>query len=151
MAEKRQAKSPVGAAMLSIIPGLGFFYVGSKLKGIAHILVMAFLIVLLVEVNGNDWIIFLILITGFYIYQIFDSFDEARKTRKGIIENGTGMSNTLFWSVTIMVIGILFQLANLDIIELRTVAKLWPLALIVFGAKHIYNYYLHTKEGGEYE
>ncbi|MCK4765759.1 MAG: hypothetical protein KAW12_26405 [Candidatus Aminicenantes bacterium] len=151
MADKRQAKSPVGAAMLSIIPGLGFFYVGNKLKGIAHVLVMAFLIVLMVEGTGNDRIIFLILITGFYIYQIFDSFDEAGKTKKGLIENGTSVGITLFWSLTIVAIGVLFQLANLDIIKLRSVAKLWPVALIVFGAKHIYNYYLTTKEGGEHE
>ncbi len=53
MDEKKRVpteKNPVGAAVLSaIFPGVGFFYIGNVVKGIAYILIFASLIVMEVE------------------------------------------------------------------------------------------------------
>lgn len=155
MDNKQQTKSeknPVGAAIISaMFPGVGFFYIGNKIKGIAYIFIMAFLIVLIVEARGNDVIIFSLLLAGFYIYQIFDSFDEAKKSRDRVPAAGERVMNvSLFWAFTILAIGIVCQLAELDVIRYRDVGKLWPVILIGLGAKYIYSY-SRSKEGGKNE
>lgn len=155
MDNKQQTKSeknPVGAAIISaIFPGVGFFYIGNKIKGIAYIFLMAFLIVLIVEARGNDSIIFSLLLGGFYIYQIFDSFDEVKKTRDMAPAAGEAAANvSLFWAFVILAVGIICQLAELDLIRYRDVGKLWPVLLIGIGAKYIYTY-TRSKEGGEHE
>jgi len=40
-----------------------------------------------------------------------------------------------------LVIGIVFQLANFDLITYRQVTRLWPLVLIIFGIKIVYDYF----------
>lgn len=147
-------KNPVGAAVLSaLFPGVGFFYIGNFIKGIAYILVFAVLIVL--EINSgsaHEHVVFGVMIAGFYIFQIFESFDEAKKfgymTTEEKRREDQGIS--LFTSVIILVIGVIFQLANLNIISYRQIAKLWPLALIAVGIKFIYGY-IRTKEIDEGE
>jgi hypothetical protein len=155
MDNKQQAKSnknPVGAAILSaMFPGVGLFYVGNKIKAITYIFIMAFLIMMIVEARGNDVIIFSLLLGGFHIYQIFDSFDEAKKSRDRVTVNGEKVINvTLFWAITILAIGVICQLAELDIIRYRDIARLWPIILIGLGAKYIYTY-SRSKEGGQNE
>jgi len=147
MAEKRQEneKNPLGAAILSaLIPGVGFFYIGNFLKGIAYILIFGSLIVMISEGRGHEAPILGLMIGGFYIFQIFDSFNEAKKTRYREVPevtNGNGKEDiSLFAAVTILVIGIVFQLAELDVIRYRDIAKLWPLILVGLGARFLYTY-----------
>ena len=160
MAEEKQVpneKNPVGAAVLSaIFPGVGFFYIGNVVKGIAYILIFASLIVLEVESKrAGEHVAFGLMIAGFYIFQVFDSYNEAKKVNSGKepITNGQ-QKISLFGSVLILVIGILFQLAELDILRYRDIVKFWPIILIVLGARFIYTYSLGGKEekidnGGE--
>jgi hypothetical protein len=145
-------KNPVGAAILSaIFPGVGLFYVGNKIKGLSYIFIMAFLIVLITEGRANDKIIFSLLLAGFYIYQIFDSFDEAKKAKGRMPAAGEKNINvSLTWAFAILAIGIVCQLAELDVLRYRSVAKLWPVILIGFGAKYIYDY-TRDKEGEQDE
>lgn len=155
MADTKQVKNdknPVGAAVLSALcPGIGFFYLGNIIKGIAYIFIMVFLLILVTEGHGKDVIVFSLLLGGFYIFQIFDSFDEARKMNEsGPAEEKKVMSISLSWAITLVVVGIVCQLAELDIITYRNIAKLWPIVLIAFGAKYIYNY-SRSKAGGQHE
>jgi len=160
MAEEKQVpneKNPVGAAVLSaIFPGVGFFYIGNVVKGIAYILIFASLIVLEVESKrAGEHVAFGLMIAGFYIFQVFDSYNEAKKVNSGkepVTNDQQKIS--LFGSVLILVIGILFQLAELDILRYRDIVKFWPIILIVLGARFIYTYSLGGKEekidnGGE--
>ena len=48
---------------------------------------------------------------------------------------------SLFSAIIVLVIGIVFQLANFDLITYRQVTRLWPLVLIIFGIKIVYNYF----------
>ena len=160
MAETKQVqteKNPVGAAVLSaIFPGVGFFYIGNAVKGIAYILIFASLIVLEVESRrAGEHVVFGLMIAGFYIFQIFDSYNEAKKasSREEAATNGREQLS-LFGSVLILVVGIFFQLAELDIIRYRDIVKFWPIILIALGARFIYTYSLSAKEeesesGGE--
>ena len=115
MDEKKQIveKNPLGAAILSTIcPGVGFFYIGNIMKGIAYMLILASLIVLEVESRrASDHVVFGLLIGGFYIFQIFDSFNEAKRTRYRELTEATNGEETvsLFAAVIILVIGIFFS------------------------------------------
>lgn len=160
MAEEKRVpteKNPVGAAVLSaIFPGVGFFYIGNAVKGIAYILIFASLIVLEVESRqAGEHVVFGLMIAGFYIFQIFDSYNEAKKAslREEAVTNGKEKIS-LFGSVLILVVGVFFQLAELDIIRYRDIVKFWPIILIALGARFIYTYSLASKEeesesGGE--
>lgn len=160
MAEKKRVpteKNPVGAAVLSaIFPGVGFFYIGNAVKGIAYILIFASLIVLEVESRRTgEHVVFGLMIAGFYIFQIFDSYNEAKKAslREEVVTNGQEKIS-LFGSFLILVIGVFFQLAELNILRYRDIVKFWPVILIVLGARFIYTYSLGSREeesenGGE--
>lgn len=154
MAEQKREqteKNPVGAAVLSaIFPGVGFFYIGNVVKGIAYILIFTSLIVLEVESKrGSEHVVFGLMIAGFYIFQIFDSYNEAKKFsfREEPVTNGAEHLS-LFGSILILVIGVFFQLAELDIIRYRDVTKLWPIILIALGGRFIYTYTRSTREEG---
>ena len=145
MAEKRQPpneKKPVGAAVLSaIFPGMGFFYIGNMIKGIAYVLIFASLIVLEIEGRGTNHVVFALMIAGFYIFQVFDSYNEAKKINAGEVPRANGEEKiSLFASFVILGLGIFFQLAELRIIRYRDIANLWPIILIVLGARFIYTY-----------
>lgn len=151
MAEKKSVpteKNPVGAAVLSaIFPGVGFFYIGNVVKGIAYVAVFAALIVLQVEARGTDNVAFGLMLAGFYIFQVFDSYNEAKKTNASEIPAPNGeVKMTLFGSIVIVIIGIFFQLAELDVIRYRDITKFWPLILIAVGAKFIYSYSVGNKK-----
>ena len=86
------------------------------------------------------------MIAGFYIFQIFDSFNEAKKTDPREITETNGKEKiSLFGAVIIVIIGIFFQLAQLDIIRYRDLKKLWPLVLIILGGRYLYIYVASSK------
>jgi TM2 domain-containing membrane protein YozV len=140
----QQSKSPVLASFLSIVPGCGQFYLGNLLKGIAHLLVFAGLITLANHAGGDDEVVFALMIAGFYIFQIFDTYRDAQRTRP-IVSDGTAQENeeelSLFWAIAVLVTGVAFQLSNLELISLRQISRLWPLILIVLGVKLLVDYF----------
>jgi hypothetical protein len=138
-------KNPSLAAFLAIFPGMGAIYNGNFLKGITYILIFAVLIVLTGNAQDPDAVVFGLMIAGFYIFQIIDSYNEAAKLNKagsaaaGEAEGKEDLS--LFSAVAVLIIGILFQLVNFDLLTFRQVTRLWPLALIAFGIKIVFNYF----------
>jgi TM2 domain-containing membrane protein YozV len=150
-------KSPALAAIISaIFPGAGFFYIGNFFKGIAYMIIFAMLIVL--EVYSSEYgsreletVVFGLLIAGFYIFQIIDSYNDARIVRfKAGRENGNNKEEmSLAGSVVVLILGIVFLLINFDVLSYGQVIRLWPLVLIGLGLKFILNYYeLKKKEEG---
>lgn len=149
-------KNPMGAAVLStLFPGVGLFYIGNYLKGFANMMGVILLIVLAAHSSGGEIPAFVLMAVGFYIYQIFNSFDEAKKNNEldEYEKKQRTESFTLFTAVSITAIGVILQLASLDIITYRQITRLWPLILIVLGIKYIYGYSKNqtTKEGEENE
>jgi len=149
-------KNPVIATLLSMFPGLGLVYTGNIMKALAYMSVTGCLIVLLVNCDGTDVIAFSLLLGGFYIFQIFDSFEDARKsrTRHARTDNGLSLNSTLFSGLLLLGIGIIFQLASLNIIRYRDITSFWPLVLVALGAKFIHGYFQNEKNldaGGKNE
>lgn len=142
-------KNPSLAAFLAIFPGMGAIYNGNLLKGVTSMLIFGVLIVLTSHANSTDSVVFGLMIAGFYIYQIIDSYNEACELNKGgQIADGPargGEDLSLFSSVFVLVIGVLFQLVNFDLLSFRQITRLWPLALIAFGIKIVFNYYKHEE------
>ncbi len=151
-----EKKNPIVSALLSFIPGLGSVYNGNYWKGLTYLVIFAFIIVLLDSGRGAEEVFFGIFLAGFYFFQIIESYNDAKKTNQNIKkdsikkeeirgdenkeendENSDVMS--LHAAITILIIGILFQLANLDILSFRRIVKLWPLLLIAAGLKAIYD------------
>ena len=85
------------------------------------------------------------MIAGFYVFQIIDSYNEAsRMNREPLTESGRdgGTENlSLMASIIVLIIGVLFQLVNFDLLTFRQVSRLWPLMLIAFGVKIVFDYF----------
>ncbi len=51
-------------------------------------------------------------------------------------------TDSLFWGIVLLTIGIIFLLNNLGVdISLGEILKFWPLILIYFGGKALYDYF----------
>lgn len=138
-------KSPSLAAFLSIFPGMGAVYNGNLLKGITYMLLFAVLIVLTNNAYEPDSIVFGLMIAGFYIFQIIDSYNEAGRINENVLneENPAGSKEdfSLFSAIVVLLLGIVFQMANFDMLTYRQVSRLWPLVLIAFGIKIVFSYF----------
>ena len=138
-------KNPSLAAFLAIFPGMGAVYNGNILKGITYMLMFGVLIALTSNAGGSDSAVFGLMIAGFYVFQIVDSYTEAVRLNRGGTaaqgRTGGGEDLSLFSSIVVLVIGVLFQLVNFDLLTFRQVSRLWPLALIAFGIKIVFDYY----------
>ena len=156
--QNQRAKSPILAAILSaFFPGSGFLYLGMIARGVAYMVILAALIVTLVNVSeynarAMEVTALGLMIGGFYIFQVIDSFNAGAGPRK----TGTraeastpagAETPSLFGSVLILVLGILFQLNNLDLLEFHQVLRLWPLLLIALGI-HIMLSHQSSRKGG---
>ncbi len=54
-------------------------------------------------------------------------------------------SDSLFWGIVLLVIGIVFLLHNLGVdISLGKILKFWPLILIYFGGKALWEYFSYN-------
>ena len=150
-----EKKNPGLAALISaLFPGSGLFYTGNYTKGFSYMLLFALLIVLLVNsaMDGRysmatEIVVFSLLLAGFYVFQIIDSYNEAKKTGGAEVEKSDGPVSeiSLTGSVIILILGILFMLRNLDVISYNNIIKLWPLLIIGIGLKMVIEY-LMTKE-----
>jgi hypothetical protein len=138
-------KSPSLAAFLSIFPGMGAVYNGNFLKGLTYMLLFAVLIVLTSNAHEPDAVVFGLMIAGFYIFQIIDSYNDASKINQNVLfeENPAGSKEdlSLFSAIVVLLIGIVFQMANFDMLTYRQVTRLWPLVLVAFGIKIVFNYF----------
>jgi hypothetical protein len=145
LSKGHKEKSPSLAAFLAIFPGMGAIYNGNIIKGITYMLIFVILIVLTDNAQDPDAVVFGLMIAGFFIFQIIDSYNEASKINQNILaeENPASYKEdlSLFSAIIVLVIGIVFQLANFDLITFRQVTRLWPLVLIIFGIKIVYNYF----------
>ena len=70
--------SPVLAALLGFIPGVGAMYNGQFIKGLVHVVIFAVLISA-THVSG----LFGLLIAGWVFYQVFDAYHTALARREG--------------------------------------------------------------------
>lgn len=139
-------KSPVLAAVLSIIfPGAGALYNGDFLRGIVFIIIFAGLVTLQTRSHAQPFAG--LLLAGFYFFQIFDAVHQARminlaasgEEAKEVVAPAaaTEPKGSVFWGILMIALGIIFLLANFEIILYENLFDYWPVIIIIIGLKLI--------------
>jgi TM2 domain-containing membrane protein YozV len=140
--------SPALAFLLGWIPGVGAIYNGQYMKGLVHAIVFGLLITLLSNSEGSGGQpLFGIVLAAFVFYMPFEAFHTAKKRRIGIpvdewsslVARNRYSTRTPIGPVVLIILGVLFLLDTLRIIEFRELARYWPVLLIVVGAFMLYN------------
>lgn len=130
-----EVKSPGIAAFLSLIPGLGSAYNGLIVKALVHFAV----VVGLWELNDLfDSLLFGWAGFAFYVYSIFNAFQDAKRLNAGADLSGEEAElkrllheKTNVWGTGLIGIGALALLRW--VLPYPFVAKLWPVLLIGLG------------------
>jgi TM2 domain-containing membrane protein YozV len=166
----RKRKSPGLAALLSLLPGLGQFYNGQSVKGIVFLAVFFGL----VQLTEHDDFVALFVV-GFYLYAVYDAYRTARQINAAVVEASRAQTapaaaapgptqepatprpadlslsfntreGSRVWGYMLVALGVLLLLANLGIPVLHLIRVLWPVGLIVLGARMLKRYM--RSEGG---
>lgn len=150
----KRRKNPVLAAFLAILPGVGALYNGNWVKAVTYLSLFAGMITIL-EQARSDEVVFALLLAAFYIFQIIDSFNEANRVAQGGSagapggEARRGADIPLFSAILILLLGILFQLANLGVIAFADIVRMWPLLLIAMGLRVLFNHFRKQEDPDE--
>jgi TM2 domain-containing membrane protein YozV len=140
--------SPALAFLLGWIPGVGAIYNGQYMKGLVHAIVFGLLITLISNSDGTGGQpLFSVVLAAFVFYMPFEAFHTAKKRRMGVpvdewsslVARNRYSSRTPVGPVVLIILGVLFLLDTLRIIEFRELARYWPVLLILVGAFMLYN------------
>ena len=147
--EKMVAETHPGIAFaLGLIPGVGAIYNGEFVKAAVHVLIFGTLISLApLTHNTGPGPLFHLFIFVFYVYMPFEAYYTAKKKKLGAegVELQTPIDRLqqhfgevkdreLWGGIALVVIGALFLLSNLSVLDLSQIARVWPIALVVAGA-----------------
>ncbi|MBN2207256.1 MAG: hypothetical protein JW742_07615 [Candidatus Aminicenantes bacterium] len=149
---KTPPKSPAAAGILSgLFPGTGFLYLGQYLKGLVYILIFAGLVSM--QDSGRMQPFLGLCLAGFYIFQIIDAVQCANAQNRRLAAgpggdlpaptealNGDLKTGSIFWGLFLMGLGVLFLLANFDVIDYGSIWKYWPVLIIVIGVKLVFEH-----------
>jgi hypothetical protein len=139
--------SPGLAFLLGLIPGVGAIYNGQYLKGLVHAVIFGVLISLLDATEHSSGAPLLAMAAaGFYFYMVFEAFHTAKKRQAGLpveewsslIAPNRFLTRAPIGPVLLIVLGVLFLLDTLRVIEFREIARFWPVLLIVAGSVMLY-------------
>lgn len=139
--------SPGLAFFLGWIPGVGAIYNGQYLKGLVHAVIFGLLISLISSAdNTSGQPLLVMMLVGFIFYMPFEAYHTAKKRQMGVrIDEWSSLLSQSRYSgrapigpVLLILIGVLFLLDSLHIIEFRQVGRFWPVILIVVGAYMLY-------------
>ncbi len=146
---KKTFKSPFLAGLFSaLFPGTGTLYNGDYLRGMIYIVIFAGLITMQTR-SGVQPFAGLIL-AGFYFFQIFDSVHsakminaraegEALTAQELSLPTAHRPQGSVFWGIFLIALGVVFLLANFDIILYEHIFDYWPLIIIIIGVKLIFD------------
>lgn len=127
-------RSPAAAFWLSLLPGLGHFYLGIVTKGF----VFALLAVGLIDIVERGADAFGIMIPIYWLFVMLDAHRSAQAINRGVETGETfSKSGSKWWGGALIVLGVLFLLYNFDLFEFDWLWQFWPLALIVIGIRLI--------------
>ncbi len=156
--QQKPPKSPAVAGILSaIVPGLGTLYDGLIAKGVVYMAIIGALIAIQDTSGGQPFKA--LMLAGFYFFQIIDAVNNAKAINlaaagqkpedqaKAALVPDLAPVGSIFWGSSLIVIGIVVILVNFDIITWRALGYLWPVPLIVFGLKLIYDSMAKAKNG----
>lgn len=147
--------SPGLAFGLGFIPGVGAIYNGQYAKGLVHAIVIGLIISIMSSAPGNLEPLLSFLIVGFWLYMPFEAYHTAKRRRLGhpvdefssLVPMRPGSSRIPVAPLVLIVIGVIFLLDNLHVLELRVLLHYWPVVLIVAGVYMLYNRVRGTSTG----
>jgi hypothetical protein len=152
--------SPGLAFLLGLIPGVGAVYNGQYAKGLLHVVIFGVLISMTSNGSSGFEPLFGLLIGCFYFYMPFEAYHTAKKRQAGLpvdefssvfpqsaFLQRSGAPRVPVGPILLIVIGVLFLLSNLEIIEMRKLMRYWPALLIVMGVYMIYARLTDSAEG----
>jgi TM2 domain-containing membrane protein YozV len=130
--------SPGLAFLLGLIPGVGAIYNGQYVKGLVHAAIFGLLMT--IAQNGQSPLI-VMFVAAFYCYMPFEAYHTARKRQLGVpVEEWSSLmgpklpaSPVPIGPIILILIGVLFLLNSLDLLDMHAVVRFWPVLLIVGG------------------
>lgn len=140
--------SPGLAFALGLIPGVGAIYNGQYLKGLVHAIIFGLLISLANSAEHTAGQPLLgMMCFAFYCYMPFEAYHTAKKRQAGmLVEEWSSLlaqhrytSRAPLGPILLIMLGVLFLLDTLGVIEFRELARFWPILLILVGAFMLYN------------
>ncbi len=155
--QNRPPKSPAAAGILSgFFPGAGQLYNGEAPKALIFFLIFAGCI----SMMPRGPMPFLPLVfAGFYIYQIIEAIQTANAINRKSLNDMTAdpaagapapsappvpvkalTQGSIFWGLLLIGLGLVFLLANFDVIAIDRIWDFWPVLIIVIGLKMIFEY-----------
>ena len=148
---KKPPKSPVLAGILAFFfpIGVGALYNNQIRKAIIFFFVFAGLVT--IQTTGQGQPFWGLTLAGFIIYQIFDAVQTASAINRRILREEEEAveveelpdfvrTGSVFWGITLIALGVIFLLANFDIMNYDTIFKFWPIAVIIVGIKLVVDY-----------
>ena len=133
-------KNPWLAVILSSFPGLGQIYNGQPAKA------FVFFFAWVGSIYGTatiDPFPFAFLIPFVYLYNLIDAFRTAAlinaRTLGGLPAPEEEAFESPLWGGSLLVLGLILLLNNLGWLHLASLARYWPLVLIVAGAAFLYS------------
>ena len=144
--------SPGLAFILGLIPGVGAIYNGQYLKGLVHALFTGLLITILDNTAGSSDALITMLLVAFWIYMPFEAYHTAKRRQAGIVPDewssilphGHRYAGRLpLGPIALIIIGVVYLLNSLNLVDFRGMMRFWPVILIVAGA-----YMLYSRVGG---
>lgn len=149
-----EQKSPILAAFLSVLPGLGNVYNGLYRRAVVFFLIYVSLFSLAINVSDQAKALVIPCLVFIWFFNIFDAYRQATlinyygeppaadESWRDV--RGWGLAPGVFL-LALGVYGILQRYFNID---LSWVMDQWPFALIAAGAWFIYSYFRERKQEG---
>lgn len=139
--------SPGLAFVLGLIPGVGAIYNGQYAKGVVHVVIFGLLISIVSSgsVHGLEPL-FGLLIAIWYFYMPFEAYHTARKRQLGepvdefssVFPMRTRHRGLPIGPIVLIVLGVVFLLNTMEILQFEQIVRWWPVALIALGAYMLY-------------
>src|SRR5262245_34322535 len=146
----QEEKSPLIAALLGLVPGVGAAYNGQNIKALTHFLAVVGLWVLADIFNMPLEIAFGLGSVAFYFYSIYDAFQSAQNLRRGEDVRGEDERLKLFLQQRMNLFGaLLISVGSLAMVVYwfpNRLSRLWPVLLIIAGGYLIFSYYRNIRE-----
>src|SRR5438067_712374 len=140
--------SPGLAFLLGLIPGVGAIYNGQYIKGLVHAVIFGLLISLISSTeHSSGQPLLVMMLVGFIFYMPFEAYHTAKKRQMGIrVDEWSSLLSQSRYTgrapvgpVVLILIGVVFLLDSLNLIEFREIGRFWPVILIVVGAYMLYS------------
>ena len=140
--------SPALAFLLGWIPGVGAIYNGQYLKGLVHAAIFGLLISLVSSTeHSSGQPLLVMMLVGFIFYMPFEAYHTAKKRQMGVrVDEWSSLLSQSRYTgrapvgpVVLILIGVVFLLDSLNLIEFREIGRFWPVILIVVGAYMLYS------------